>query len=412
MFGNFSLKKADKGVKEGVMGVSLQVPWFRMDGFGPLGLSLDPADYGQTPVSLLAEPVPPSAASEGRPMHAEVGGAPVSFAERLFDPRRALLAAASSPPPSSSPPSSGRASPSYVLNFLGGKYRGTQFPLRAGQTVVVGRSTKADLILIDALVTDRHARILVTDTGLILEDLGSVNGTFVNGERIHRPTPLKPRDRILIGSSSLIVEVPTTADAAIPFPAEVAAVPASVPDPMRASFLSGRFGGRIGLPDLLQFFQMLSLDGVLEILGDQKARLHLRKGGVFHTTIDGLPDLDPLKAFFRLIACEKGEFELLPPDEGEVPQGISLPPEILLMESIRQLDELRHLEPQLPSRSASLSVAPPTQGRVDLTPAEIDLLKLIPDHANLQALLDASPLSDLDTCQALLSLLRKRYVQF
>lgn len=374
------------------MGVSLQVPWFSMGGFGPLGLPLDPADYGQSqgsaPMNALLDP----ASSEASVVHAGAGGVPVSYGERLL--------AASVPP--SDPTGGGSNGTRYELTFIGGNYQGTKLPLRTGETYIVGRGTRSDIALVDPLVSGRHATIVVTDTGLSIEDLGSANGTLVNGVKIKKKTDLKSGDRILIGRSRMVI-AEKAASSEAPSPASA---------PTRNSNLSGELGGQISLMGLLQFFQMERVTGVCEINGERKARLHFRKGGVFHATIEGLPGLDPLKAFFRLVTWQTGAFALLPSDAGDVPESITLPPEGLLMESLRHLDELEHLRPQLPQPTAALSLAEPAPtGRVDLTPAEVEVLRLLPDQETLQALLDASPLSDLETCQALIALMKKGYIE-
>ena len=53
-------------------------------------------------------------------------------------------------------------------------------------------------------VSRRHARILVADGVATIEDLGSRNGTHVNGERIEKPTKLGNGDKIKIGAASLV----------------------------------------------------------------------------------------------------------------------------------------------------------------------------------------------------------------
>ncbi|MGH7271068.1 MAG: FHA domain-containing protein [Polyangiaceae bacterium] len=68
---------------------------------------------------------------------------------------------------------------------------------------VVGRSTGCELSLDDALVSRRHAVIMVASEGVTIEDLASRNGVMVNGQRISSKTPLKAGDRVLIGSQEL-----------------------------------------------------------------------------------------------------------------------------------------------------------------------------------------------------------------
>lgn len=74
--------------------------------------------------------------------------------------------------------------------------------LHPSQTVVVGRSHACDLTLASADASRRHAEIVATDEGYAVRDLGSTNGTFVNGQRIEEHA-LQPGDRIQIGASTI-----------------------------------------------------------------------------------------------------------------------------------------------------------------------------------------------------------------
>jgi ABC transport system ATP-binding/permease protein len=65
--------------------------------------------------------------------------------------------------------------------------------------VTVGRGRDADLVLTDELVSRHHAQVTPTGSGAVVEDLGSRNGTFVNGEAIHGPTRLTPGDQLQLG---------------------------------------------------------------------------------------------------------------------------------------------------------------------------------------------------------------------
>ncbi len=68
----------------------------------------------------------------------------------------------------------------------------------------MGRSSDLDMVLVEDMVSRRHARIACTEQSIVIEDLGSTNGTFVNGEKIKKTT-LKEGDRVLIGTSILKV---------------------------------------------------------------------------------------------------------------------------------------------------------------------------------------------------------------
>lgn len=66
-----------------------------------------------------------------------------------------------------------------------------------------GRSSTADIPLVGALVSRRHATFTLSDSGVEVADHGSRNGVFVNGERLTAPQALRPGDIITIGDDSL-----------------------------------------------------------------------------------------------------------------------------------------------------------------------------------------------------------------
>lgn len=81
-----------------------------------------------------------------------------------------------------------------------------QIALREGENLI-GRDESSVLWIDDALVSRRHARIVVDETGAVLEDLGSKNGTLLRGKRIHSPTRLADEDLITIGPASVVLRV-------------------------------------------------------------------------------------------------------------------------------------------------------------------------------------------------------------
>ena len=85
-----------------------------------------------------------------------------------------------------------------------------KFPLEKPVTSI-GRSSMNDLPISDKMLSRQHARIVKDDNGgLQVEDLGSRNGTFLNGERLAAPQPLKAGDRITLGGVTLKLESEST----------------------------------------------------------------------------------------------------------------------------------------------------------------------------------------------------------
>ena len=74
-----------------------------------------------------------------------------------------------------------------------------EIPLATGENIV-GRDRNAAVRIDDSTISRRHARILVAGNGATIEELGSKNGTFVQGKRIEKPRRLSDGDRIQVGS--------------------------------------------------------------------------------------------------------------------------------------------------------------------------------------------------------------------
>ncbi len=81
-----------------------------------------------------------------------------------------------------------------------------RFALASGETIL-GRDPGAAVFLDDASVSRRHARVVVSDAGATLEDLGSKNGTCVGERRIGSPEPLADGDQIRVGSVALTLRI-------------------------------------------------------------------------------------------------------------------------------------------------------------------------------------------------------------
>jgi pSer/pThr/pTyr-binding forkhead associated (FHA) protein len=312
-------------------------------------------------------------------------------------------------------PITGRHTPvagGLALRFISGKYQGGEVPLNRKE-LVVGRSSDLDLVLIEDMVSRRHARFLVDGTAVTLQDLGSTNGTFVNGEKV-KQSRLSPGDRILIGTSILKLVITST-------PGTDSLDPQGVRDRLEkvaashARTSTGVMSGRleeVPLPDLLQLFSTSKKTGLLIISHRKEGRIYLKQGRVCHASIDADPNLGPRKAFFRILGWEQGSFVLQPPDNATFDTEIEEATEALLMDSLRQLDEFRKFEAQLPTGGVRLRLAEPLKGTLrELKPEELDVLQLAINHNSAREVFDRSLLSDRDACEILLRLCKQGYLE-
>jgi hypothetical protein len=91
------------------------------------------------------------------------------------------------------------ADPRLVVERAPGHTPGMEYDLGAG--AVLGRGEQAEIRLEDPFASSRHAQISRQGQILVIEDLGSTNGTYLNEELLGGPQPLHPGDRVRIGDS-------------------------------------------------------------------------------------------------------------------------------------------------------------------------------------------------------------------
>lgn len=80
--------------------------------------------------------------------------------------------------------------------------------LLTGRVTVIGRGGDADIILDDTGVSRHHLELRSEDGGVIATDLGSTNGTFVDGDRIRTPVRLGDRSLVTVGRTRMTVILP------------------------------------------------------------------------------------------------------------------------------------------------------------------------------------------------------------
>ncbi len=299
-------------------------------------------------------------------------------------------------------------SPQFALRFISGKYQGGEFPLRMNREIIIGRSSDLDMVLVEDMVSRKHAKIETAEGAVFIQDLGSTNGTFVNGEKVTR-SKLAEGDRILVGTS--IIKM-VAADGASEAPSEGEARKAL--EARKAS--SGRpMSGvieEIPLPDLLQLLSTSRKTGVLTIAAPHAVgRLYLREGRIYFAAVNDNFRVSPQKAVYRMLSWAKGTFELEPGGDMQVMEEVKESTEGLLMEGFRQMDELANLEGKLPKSTSALAVPTPVAGKLrELSPEELDIFQLVLDHGQVQAVFDHYYGSDLDAAQRLLGLMEREFV--
>lgn len=318
---------------------------------------------------------------------------------------------------------SSTASPSaggLALRFISGKYQGGEFPIEPGKEIVIGRSSGLEMVLVEEMVSRKHAKITATQNELVIEDMGSTNGTFVNGEKVKRAV-LREGDRVLIGTS--ILKVVASANTTTQSQAQQSLESLAAKKASENKKEAERGGGQarmtgtvdeIPLPDLLQLFATSKKNGVLVVRTDaDTGRIYLTEGVVHYCQIQSKPELPPLKAVYRMLTWRSGVFELDPPEEVNFSDPLDETVQAILMEGFRQQDELGHLRPKLPASDAQLGYQQPLGTKLrELSPTELDVFQVVLESGGtIDQLMDRSSLTDLQTAEAVVQLVKKNVIE-
>lgn len=296
----------------------------------------------------------------------------------------------------------------YAMRFISGKYQGGEFPLPPNTEIIVGRSSDLDMVLVEDMVSRRHAKIVVNADQVTIQDLGSTNGTFVNGERVKRAT-LNDGDRVLIGTS--IIKL-VTADGSVP-PSQHPKKLQEVAAGRRTNQVRSMSGAidEVPLPDLLQLFGSSRKTGVLVIKTDTDiGKVCLEKGVIVSATINDNDQLSSEKCVYRIITWQHGTFYMEPAEDGELPNRTQLSTEGALMEGLRIFDEVNRI--QLPSMLSRIALARPLTPKLrDLTPEQLDVLQAALHQTQLEAVFNNCALDDIQIASALAVLIDNGYIK-
>jgi pSer/pThr/pTyr-binding forkhead associated (FHA) protein len=306
---------------------------------------------------------------------------------------------------------------SFALRFISGKYQGGEFPLPDDKEVVIGRGGELDIVLVEDMVSRKHAKITTAEGKIVIQDLGSTNGTFVNGEKIKRAR-LKEGDRVLIGTS--ILKLINAADTQLSHddglnPQELAQLLENERKAGKQNSATTMSGSLSDMPlsDLLQMMSSMRKSGTLAVTnGEDSGRIYLREGQVYYAILGDNDELGPEKALFRMLGWAAGEFRLGPPSQDEFMLELEEKTDSLLLEGARQQDELRRLGDDIPEPEDMLSLAKPMQASLaELDREQLEILQLVHNLGFFQSVLDNSHFTDLKTSEITKVLVDKGYVQ-
>jgi hypothetical protein len=304
-----------------------------------------------------------------------------------------------------------------ALMWLSGPRTGEEFVLPADHPTICGRSRDADVRIEDDLVSRRHTRIYPADGQYLVEDLGSKNGTFLNGEKVTRPTPLRPGDYLRIGEATFHVVAPcVVGEQARSWweQTQRTMVTLQHPEPSQAGaapMISGSLS-EVPLMDLLQLLSNSMKTGCVTLRQNaQRADIWLRQGQIYYASVNQQNSPRPEKTLMRILRWTSGAFTFTPGAEKAAPIEITEPTGSVLLEGARQGDEMSAYDAILPPLNARLQLAFPLPHPLrECTPEELDILQLVLEQGVLEKVLDAYPGSDLDAVQILAPMLQKQLI--
>jgi hypothetical protein len=278
--------------------------------------------------------------------------------------------------------------------------------------VGIGRHESNEIRLLSRAVSNFHAEILKEGGALVIRDLGSTNGTRVNGERVDRSL-VAPGDSIRIGNHILSLQLRPPAD---PASERSSSVVSDFAPGARGRILSpkartaddaGSGASALPLAELLRRLSarpeplraVLSRDGREAVIFFVRARL-------FHVDYQGVVGE---KALYRLFSWHEGSYEIEPLDDAESqPVTLCLPIDALVAEGMDHARELGKLVAALPPLAIPLRLKEDCP--LPLTahsPAEIEIFQAIIRHETIEKVLESSPWTDVRVARLIASLLSK-----
>ena len=206
--------------------------------------------------------------------------------------------------------------------------------IRPGGRIAIGRGKDCELVLFTDSASRRHAEVYPEGADFYVRDLGSKNGTYLNGEKLERAHELRPGDRIGVGSCAItFCRIEGSLASFLSDPAGHETVVFS------RSAAREVFRGELAEIPIFVVLQMLEMghkSGVLEVATDAgPAHLWLADGQPVHAETEKARGMD---AALAIVGATRGGFQF---GAGEQPPAHSLAGSMteLLLEASRQIDE-------------------------------------------------------------------------
>jgi hypothetical protein len=282
------------------------------------------------------------------------------------------------------------------------------YDLAGFSRVGIGRHVSNDIQLLSRAVSNFHAEILKENGSLVIRDLGSTNGTRVNGESVEK-SPVSPGDSIRIGNHvlSLSIREPAAVSSSAAAPDGFGAGSRGRILPPKARGVESSGGPDLCLADLLR--RMCARPEPHQVLLNRQgssARLLFDRGRLFHVEHAHVVGE---KALYRLFSWQDGVYEIgTLADAASEPVSLCLPLEAMIVEGMDHVQELGKLVAALPPLAIPLRLKEDCP--LPLTahsPAEIEIFQAIIRHETIERVIEKSPWTDVRVARLIASLIAK-----
>jgi pSer/pThr/pTyr-binding forkhead associated (FHA) protein len=264
--------------------------------------------------------------------------------------------------------------------------------LDARNPIYLGRGRCCELVVEHPTVSERHAELRLESERLVLQDLKSANGTFINDVRTSRDFVL-PGDRIRLGSAELVLFLEGTSLGNLGD-----GQARELSDSLNGTVLSG-VAENLSPADLVQLLAANGKTGTLMLFNGRFGRIDFKEGCVCYAKVD---PVEGEKAFHRILGWSGAEFQFRyhwPKQE-----NIESSTNELLIDHVRHHDEMLTLETVLPSPETELTLKPGgTMGTLSVIEKEI--LRVTPEVKILARVMDLSPHLDVEIARSVIRLL-------
>lgn len=210
-------------------------------------------------------------------------------------------------------------------------YNGQTIALAGDREFIIGRDRNScDIIVNDARASRQHAKIFSRDGRYFIQDLGSLNGTFVNRERIRQPLGLLPGDEIVVPPKKILFVLH---DQQYQDKPERFVTSASKPKSQFSGVLHA-----LRIVDLIQLLNSTAQSGTLSIQDQDRkpAKILFVRGEIKSARYKDKAKED---AVYELLTIRDGTFEFLREDIEMPPDPIEIGTISMLLEGCRRADE-------------------------------------------------------------------------